>query len=478
MQQSENAVPNEKPAQVTTEMDFDIQAFAQNLPEKIESAADQILSITSLYQIAAIIVAVTLGWVLSRKPKAKLNCKSGGREHYDVVARLYHSLGAVLWPLFSVVFIWIGVGTFSLANLPHEGLRIAASLANAAIVVRLITSNMQEGPGRTLLAWLAWFIAALYILHLLDPAVGMLESTAIRWGDTRISALQVITSVLVAGIALWFGRFAGDAAQTSLRESPRLTPSMAGLLGQVAKIGFMVVAVMIALNVVGFNLGALAVLGGAVGVGIGFGLQSIFSNFISGIIILFEKSIKVGDFIELASGVTGQVKEINIRATLVNTNDDVDILVPNEEFIKAQVINWTLRDSRRRLRVSFGVAYGTKKETVKQAALEAAEAVEWTDSSTKGREPKVWLVEFGDSSLNYELVVWLTDAAVRAPAKVKAHYNWALHSALEKYDLEIPFPQRDLNIRQPAEITVRMAKGAVKAEKPKRVDESIVITQE
>ena len=133
----------------------------------------------------------------------------------------------------------------------------------------------------------------------------------------------------------------------------------------------MAAAIVIAMSTLGINLTALTVFGGALGVGIGFGLQSIFSNFISGIIILFERSVKVGDFIELQSGVTGLVKEINIRSTLITTNDNVDILVPNEEFIKAQVTNWTLRDARRRMRIGFGVAYGTDKELVKKAALEA-----------------------------------------------------------------------------------------------------------
>lgn len=437
----------------------DIQTLIENLQVWFANAVDSLLSASTLWQLIAILAAVGLGWGLSRKPTAYMRAKRDSRDGTDILYRIYNALAGVMWPVCVVILLWLAMFAFRNTEQPAGILRVAASLTNAAIIVRLLTRNMEEGPLRTLISLVAWGLAALYILQWLDPLTNALESAGVTMGETRITVLQVLTSFVLAIGALWVGRIAGDAAQSQLKSSKRLTPSMSGLLGQVAKIGLMILAVYIALTSVGIDMAAFAVLGGAIGVGIGFGLQSIFSNFISGIIILFEKSIKVGDFIELQSGVNGQVREINIRSTLVTTNDSVDILVPNEEFIKAQVINWTLRDPRRRLRVSFGVAYGTDKNIVKKAGLEAAAAVEWTETS-KGHEPAVWLVQFGDSSLNYELVVWLIDEAVKRPGRVMADYNWALHSALQKYDLEIPFPQRDINIRQPAEITVRMADGA------------------
>jgi len=434
----------------------DIQSIFDSAQAWFANALDTLLSVSTLWQAIAVLIAVGLGWVLSRRPSAYMKAKRDSRDGTDILYRIYNALAGVMWPVCVVILLWIAMFAFRSADQPSAILRIVASLTNAAIIVRLLTRNMEEGPLRTLIALVAWGVAALYILQWLDPVTGALDSAGVSFGGTRITVLQGITSVVLAIAALWIGRVAGDAAQSQLKSSKRLTPSMSGLLGQVAKISLMILALYIALTSVGINMAAFAVLGGAIGVGIGFGLQSIFSNFISGIIILFEKSIKVGDFIELQSGVHGQVREINIRSTLVTTNDSVDILVPNEEFIKAQVINWTLRDPRRRLRIAFGVAYGTDKEIVKKAGLEAAAAVEWTDASD-GHEPSVWLVEFGDSSLNYELVVWLDPSAVKRPARVKADYNWEIHSALAKYDLEIPFPQRDINIRQPAEITVRMA---------------------
>lgn len=437
---------------------------AYNYRETLASLRDwgsetlgQLMSISTIWQVLAILAAITLGWLVSRKPKARLKAKNSSRENHDIIYRISYAIEGIIWPALTVIFLWVAMFIFRGADIPSNILRIAASLTNAAIIVRLLTRNMEKGPLRTLISTVAWGIAALYILKLLAPVTAAMEAAALTVGGTKISLLQVVTSFVVACFALWFGRVAGDAAQTQVRATDRLTPSMAGLLGQVAKIGLMILAVIIALGSVGIPLTAFAFFSGAIAFGVGFGLQSIFSNFISGIIILFEKSIKVGDFIELQSGVTGQVREINIRSTLVTTNDSVDILVPNEEFIKSQVINWTLRDPRRRLRIDFGVAYGTDKEIVKKAGLEAAASVKWTDPDKSQQEPAVWLTEFGDSSLNYQLVVWLIPEAVSKPARIKADYNWALHTALEKYGLEIPFPQRDINFRQPAEITVHMA---------------------
>ncbi len=209
----------------------------------------------------------------------------------------------------------------------------------------------------------------------------------------------------------------------------------------------LVAGIWIALSVAGIPVSKFTVFAGALGVGIGFGLQAVFNNFVSGLIILFERSLKVGDFVELASGIHGEVRDIRIRATRVTTNDNVDVLVPNSEFVNKQVVNWTLREASRRLHIPFNAAYGTDKELVKTAGLEAAEEVPFTSCHDGARRPQVWLTGFGESALKFELIVWLTAEATKRPAAVTAAYNWALHSALQKYGIEIPLPQRDLNMR-------------------------------
>ena len=193
------------------------------------------------------------------------------------------------------------------------------------------------------------------------------------------------------------------------------------------------------------------------GVGIGFGLQNIVSNFISGIIILLERTLKIGDFVDLQSGVRGQVREIGLRYTRVTTNDDVDVIVPNSEFINGRVTNWTFENRVRRMRIRFGVAYGTDKERVKAAGVRAARRIDGTVLDS-GREPDVWLVGFGDSSLDFELVVWVGPSLVASPARTEARYLWALEDELRADGIEIPFPQRDLHVRSGA-LNVRLEKN-------------------
>ncbi len=276
---------------------------------------------------------------------------------------------------------------------------------------------------------------------------GPLDQVLLRLADVRIttgSVAAALIALLGTGLVMFavrrslarYGRGRGSQYRATLYT-----------LQRIASYSLLAIGVFIAVSLLGVPLSRLAVVAGAVGVGLGFGLQAIFSNFISGLILLFDKSLKVGDFVELESGVNGEVRDIKIRATRIVTNDNQDIIVPNSEFVTGRVVNWTHRDVSRRLRVPFGVAYGTDKEMVKEAALEAASEVPFTLAHEGPQRPQVWLVEFGDSSLNYELVVWLTAEATKRPAAVRAAYMWALHSALARHDLAIPFPQHDLHVR-------------------------------
>jgi small-conductance mechanosensitive channel len=253
----------------------------------------------------------------------------------------------------------------------------------------------------------------------------------------------VVTFLVVWAVSRAMQRaFARDAGQREVRSRAAIYT-----LSRIATYALYGIGVMLALSFLGIPTSRFAVLAGALGVGLGFGLQAIFSNFISGIILLFERSVRVGDVVELESGLHGEVRAINIRSTLISTNDNVDILVPNSEFVVGRVVNWTHGDVSRRLRIPFGIAYGSDKELVKKAALEAAAEVPFTLALEGPRRPQVWLVGFGDSSLDFELVVWLTAEATKRPSAVKAAYLWALETALGRYGLEVPFPQRDLNLR-------------------------------
>ena len=268
-------------------------------------------------------------------------------------------------------------------------------------------------------------------------------------GSTPISLPRLLGLMLIVAFVWWFAYLLEHAMRRiAMRGSPQgpATRSNVYAITRIIRYLVWIIGTIIGLNYVGFDLASFALIGGAVGVGIGFGLQNIFSNFVSGVIILLEKTLKVGDYVDLQSGVMGTVAEIGVRYTRVTTNDSVDILVPNSEFINGRVINWTFDNEFRRMRVRFGVAYGSDKQQVREAGIAAATAVKGTIDDAQ-RKPDVWLVNFGDNSLDFELMVWVGHELVTRPGRTKAKLLWALEDELRKRGIEIPFPQRDLHLR-------------------------------
>ena len=204
----------------------------------------------------------------------------------------------------------------------------------------------------------------------------------------------------------------------------------------------LVVGVLIVLENTGIHLGALTVFAGAVGVGVGFGLQNIASNFISGLVILAERPITIGDRVEVA-GITGQVQQIRARSTVIRTNDNIMMIVPNTKFIDSPVTNWTYGDPQVRFRIPVGVAYGSDIAKVREALLAAGRE---NLNTLKDPAPSVFLEKFGDSSIDFQLVVWSSEMSAR-PSRYRSDLNFAIEQKFREAGIELPFPQRDLHIR-------------------------------
>jgi potassium-dependent mechanosensitive channel len=280
-----------------------------------------------------------------------------------------------------------------------------------------------------------------------EPTASLLNAGLFAVGKTSVTTLGLLRVILILFISGWLSKLMRLGLARVASRWRGMSPPAVYTLGRVIHYSIISLGLVIGLSTIGIDFTNFTLLLGALGVGIGFGLQSMVSNFISGLIILFERSLKIGDFVELESGVVGEVREINIRSTRINTNDNIDILVPNSEFVNGRVINWTLDEAYRRIHVPFGVAYGSDKEKVQEAVLEAAHGVPFTLTGVVGRELQVWFVRFGDSSLDFELVAWLKPEGVKRPWAVQAAYLWEIHTALYKYGIEIPFPQRDVHFR-------------------------------
>ena len=322
--------------------------------------------------------------------------------------------------------------------------RLQREKSSGAFIDQLLTARLQADEG-----WLRHSLKDFSDTFLNSGAytLNLLGATLFEINETPVTTLGLLRVALILTIALWASRIIRRGIQHVGEKRGTLNQSSLYTFGRLVHYVVLAIGIIIGLSSIGIDFTKFALFASALGVGIGFGLQTLISNFVAGLIILFEKSLKVGDFVELESGVTGEVREINMRSTLITTNDNVDILVPNSEFVGGRVTNWTLREAHRRVRIPFGVAYGTDKDKVKKAALEAAENVQWTLKNVKARKPQVWFVEFGDSSLNFELVVWLTPEAVKRPGAVTAAYLWEIDSKLREYNIEVPFPQRDLHLR-------------------------------
>ncbi|WP_266170599.1 mechanosensitive ion channel family protein [Dyella subtropica] len=280
-----------------------------------------------------------------------------------------------------------------------------------------------------------------------------LGSRLLHTDDFDLSLGAVIAACLLFLACLALSAILRHLLRRYARRHENVNPSAVYTVGRLTHYLLLTLGVLLALNATGIPMARFTVFAGALGVGLGFGLQAIFNNFVCGLILLFDRSLRVGDFVELASGVHGVVRGIHIRATRVTTNDDLDILVPNSEFVTGQVVNWTVREGLRRLKVPFHVAYGSDKEQVKEAALDAARAVPHTYAFEGPHAPQVWLAEFGDWALKFQLVVWLNADATRRPGAATAAYNWALHSALQAHGIRIPLPQYDVRLRDAQAVT-------------------------
>lgn len=321
---------------------------------------------------------------------------------------------------------------------------LQTAIADLTLLSGAVDSTVAEYSG-ALVSWLSSASRQLKAGYARVASLG--EATLFSVGDTPVTGGDILRILIILAVAWLLSRGVRHAIRRFSKSESSGTQASWYTVGRLTHYAIIVIASFIALSSIGLDFSNLALVAGALSVGIGFGLQAIVSNFISGLIILFEHTLRVGDYIELDTGLTGTVKAINVRSTLINTNDNIDIVVPNSEFVTARLTNWTLGERILRVRIPFGVAYGSDKELVKKAALEATAEVSYTLTHMKGRDPDVWLVEFGDSSLNFLLLVWVNRQGAKRPTRTRAAYLWALETKFREYGIEIPFPQRDLNLR-------------------------------
>lgn len=280
------------------------------------------------------------------------------------------------------------------------------------------------------------------IHRFLQPLEEWLYFPIFKIGDTQLTLWTIVYFLLLLVVLFAVaGRLRKILVERILIRT-NLDAGARAAVGSITRYLVLLVGLLVVLQTVGIDLTTLNVIAGAVGIGVGFGLQNIASNFISGIIILFERPVKVGDRIEVGD-VNGDVIEIGARATTVSTNDNIAIIIPNSKFITENVINWKHNDDKVRFRVPVGVAYGSDVRKVERVLLEVAAE---NESVLAQPAPSVLFTGFGDSSLNFSLLVWTRSMVHRRGSLISA-LNFAIDEKFRQHGIEIPFPQRDLHIR-------------------------------
>ena len=406
-------------------------------------------------QVLLVLVALAIAWRVG-KPLDRDNrlenwilARIGNDE--PLINRLGHTADNLLVPIFWLALLWLLNLALPLIDAPHRVIQISISLLAAWVLIHLVSSLAAREFWQKTFAIFAWSIAALYVLNLLGPARELLDSYSFNLGRSRLSPYIILKGLLIGTVLLWLAGTGSKLLRLQLKKVPGLTPSVEVLILKIVRFVLIFLAVIIALSSVGIELTSLAVLSGAVGIGIGFGLQKIISNFISGIILLLDRSIRPGDVIEI-EGTYGQVKNLGARYTSVITRDGTEYLIPNENMITEQVINWSYSNTNIRRKVPIGVSYSSDIELARQLVLEACSE---TDRIMNDPAPRCHLVGFGDNSVNLEARFWISDPH-NGVVNVQSDFLLAVWHKFRDNNIEIPFPQRDLNIRGGAPIDVRL----------------------
>jgi small-conductance mechanosensitive channel len=320
-------------------------------------------------------------------------------------------------------------------------LSVAASLAFAWLIICLVTSVIRNPFIVRLVSLGAWLVAALSILGLLEPTIEALDSVSIVLGGLRLTPLLLIKLGVLLIAALWLTNIASNFVESRITRSADLTPSIQVLLIKVIRLALMVFAVAVVLSAAGINLSALAIFSGAAGVGIGFGLQKIVANFISGIILLADKSVKPGDLITIGDS-TGRINEMKTRYISVAAGDGREFLIPNEDLVTQKVVNWTYTDKNTLVKVNFGTNYEADPRLVCKLALEIAAAA---PRAIKSKPPNCILVEFAEAGMKFSLTFWIADPD--GLDNVKSEAMLALWDAFRREGIHVPYPVREIRVR-------------------------------
>ncbi len=357
--------------------------------------------------------------------------------------RVTHSFLAFL-------FTWILYDIAEHFDWSREGLYIASVILLAFTVMRLLTGPMKNRFWAGILAGAIWLYAALNIFHFIDPWLNLLNHITFKLGQAHISSLQLARGLLIFLALYWLSRTLSIIWKFWLQAGSGLTPAVQILLSRLGTTFLFSASVVLVLHYLGLDLSVFALFGGALGLGLGIGLQKIFANLMSGFILLADKSIKPGDVIQLGDKY-GWINFLGARYISVLTRNGTEHLIPNEKLITGEVINWSYSQNLVRLEVPVGIDYAADLEKARDLMLETAAA---TDRILKDPEPTCLLMSFGDNAANLELRVWINDPQ-NGIGPVKSNLLWGIWKRFRDHGIEMPYSQRDVPLKSIPEGRIR-----------------------
>lgn len=406
---------------------------------------DRVMAPTTLVQLGLILAVFLLALLLAAPVHRLLARLLELSSRVPAFVRVWAALDSVAVSMPWLLMQWLAISAARSAAWPHHLLNTTASLLSAWVAIRLLSHWVNNPLLARTLAFGAWGLAALNILGLVSATVALLDAVAITLGTVRLSLLTLAQGSLAFALLLWLAVGASGLIERQLRRTSAVTPAAQVLMGKFFRIVLVAAAVLLSLNAMGIDLTAFAVLSGALAVGLGFGLQKIFSNLVSGVILLMDKSIKPGDVI--AVGQTyGWIDHLGARYVAIVTRDGVEHLIPNEQLITQPVENWSHSNKLVRLRIPVGISY---KADPRQAMDLCVEAAQMVPRVLLDPQPRCLLKAFGNSSVDLEVRAWIADPE-QGRGSVISDVLLEIWDRFHEHGIEIPFPQQDLHIRSVA----------------------------
>ena len=421
----------------------DIDSAGETLLKLWTTLLDNLLDISIAVQLFVIIAIFILVKIILQ-PRLKLLLAKVANNTllpYSIKKPIY-AVRTISGDLAWLVLQWIAIAIANSYEHPVALLNVVTSLLTAWIIIRMASLLVQNRTLSLSISIFAWLIAALNIFGLLDSTIQLLDSWSIMLGGVRVSPLFALKIVIFTWLFFWAANSISGVIERLLSRSTTLSPSIRVLTVKLTTFMLYAIAFIVATSAAGIDLTALAVFTGALGVGLGFGLQKIFSNLVSGVLLLMDKAIKPGDVISVGQNSFGWVNYLGARYVSVITRDGIEHLIPNEELIVQRVENWSYSDDKVRLRIAIGIAYDSDVRKAMQLCLDSVSTVERV---LKDPEPRVQLRAFGDSSVDLELRIWIQDP-VNGRANVISDVLLNVWDKFHENDIKIPFPQQDLHI--------------------------------